>query len=274
MHEPDSRPPGTAGHLRRLLLVVALLAAGCGGPDRDGGAAGAASTAATPPTTAATPAKPCLREAASATPVRFTSGAGATLVGVVLGRGRTGLVLGHQVGSDLCEWLPRAQTFAEQGYQVLAFDFAGYGDSQPGAGPDAGVDTDVVAAAAQLRGRGADRIVLLGSSMGGTAVLSAAARIRPPVAGVVSLSGPASFQGVDAGAAVARLRVPVLLVAAADDHPFVDDARAMYRAAQVGDKRLLVVGGGGHGTSLLEFGADAPKVQAAVRRFIASHTRG
>jgi pimeloyl-ACP methyl ester carboxylesterase len=274
MHERESRAPGAAGHLRRLLLVVALLAAGCGGPDREGGAAGAASTAAAPPTTAAAPAKPCLQQASSATPVRFTSGAGATLVGVVLGRGRTGLVLGHQVGSDLCEWLPQAQTFAEQGYQVLAFDFAGYGDSQPGAGPATGVDTDVVAAARQLRGRGADRIVLIGSSMGGTAVLSAAARIHPPVAGVVSLSGPASFQGVDAGAAVTRLRVPVLLVAAADDHPFVDDARAMYRAAPVGDKRLLVVGGGGHGTSLLEFGADAPKVQAAVRRFIASHTRG
>jgi pimeloyl-ACP methyl ester carboxylesterase len=274
MHERESRAPGAAGHLRRLLLVVALLAAGCGGPDREGGAAGAASTAAAPPTTAAAPAKPCLQQASSATPVRFTSGAGATLVGVVLGRGRTGLVLGHQVGSDLCEWLPQAQTFAEQGYQVLAFDFAGYGDSQPGAGPATGVDTDVVAAAGQLRGRGADRIVLIGSSMGGTAVLSAAARIHPPVAGVVSLSGPASFQGVDAGAAVTRLRVPVLLVAAADDHPFVDDARAMYRAAPVGDKRLLVVGGGGHGTSLLEFGADAPKVQAAVRRFIASHTRG
>jgi pimeloyl-ACP methyl ester carboxylesterase len=258
---------------RMLLVVVALLAAGCGGADRQGGAA-TASTATTPPTTAAAPAKPCLQGAASATPVRFTSGAGSTLVGVVLGRGRTGLVLGHQVGSDLCEWLPQAQSFAEQGYQVLAFDFAGYGDSQPGSGPDARVDADVVAAAGQLRGRGAGKIVLIGSSMGGTAVLSAATRIRPPVAGVVSLSGPAAFQGVDAGAAVARLRVPVLLVAAADDHPFVDDARAMYRAAPVRDKRLLVVGGGGHGTSLLEFGSDAPKVQAAVRRFIADHTRG
>jgi pimeloyl-ACP methyl ester carboxylesterase len=273
MDERGSRPPGAAGRLRLLVVVALLLAAGCGGADREGGAAGTASTAATPPTTAAAPAKPCLQQAGSATAVRFTTKAGATLIGVVLGRGRTGLVLGHQVGSDLCEWLPQAQTFAEQGYQALAFDFAGYGDSQPGSGPDARVDTDVVAAAGQLRRRGADRIVLIGSSMGGTAVLSAATRIRPPVAGVVNLSGPASFQGVDAEAAVARLRVPVLLVAAADDHPFVDDARAMYRAAPVGDKRLLVVPGGGHGTSLLEFGADAPKVQAAVRRFIADHTR-
>jgi pimeloyl-ACP methyl ester carboxylesterase len=259
---------------RMLLAVVVLLAAGCGGADREGGAAGPASTTATPPTTAAAAAKPCLQGVASATAVRFTTSAGATLVGVVLGRGRTGLVLGHQVGSDLCEWLPQARTFAESGYRVLAFDFAGYGDSQPGSGPDARVDGDVVAAAEQLRHRGAEKIVLVGSSMGGTAVLSAATRIRPPVAGVVSLSGPATFQGVDAGAAVSRLRVPVLLVAAADDHPFVDDARTMYRAAPVRDKRLLVVPGGGHGTSLLEFGSDAPKVQAAVRRFIADHARG
>jgi dienelactone hydrolase len=134
------------------------------------------------------------------------------------------------------------------------------------------VDSDAVAAAEELRRRGADRVVLIGSSMGGTAVLSAAAQIRPPIAGVVSLSGPASYQGVDASEAVSRLRVPVLFVAAAGDHPFVDDARTMYRTAPVRDKRLLVVPGGGHGTSLLEFGDDAPKVQAAVRGFVADHT--
>jgi pimeloyl-ACP methyl ester carboxylesterase len=252
-----------------LLLGTALLAAACDEGRRDGGAPTQASA---PPTTTAI-AKPCLRGAVAEL-VRFTTGAGATLVGVVLGSGRTGLVLGHQVGSDLCEWLPQAQALAEQGYQVLAFDFEGFGDSQPGSGPDTGIDTDVVAAAEQLRRRGATRIVLVGSSMGGTAVLSAATRIRPPVAGVVSLSGPASYQDVDAGAAISRLRVPVLLVAAADDHPFVDDARTMHRAAPVRDKRLLVIPGGGHGTSLLEFGDDAPKVLAALRKFIADQTRG
>jgi pimeloyl-ACP methyl ester carboxylesterase len=187
---------------------------------------------------------------------------------VALGTGRAGLVLGHQLGSGRCT----ARAFAGRGYQVLAFDFAGFGDSEHGSGDDR-VDTDVVAAAQQLRRRGADRIVLVGSSTGGTAVLSAATRVRPPVAGVVSLSGPSSFGGVDATAAMRRLRVPVLLVVGADDRPFVDDARALYRAAPVGDKRLLVVPGGGHGTSLLEFGADAPRVQAAVRRFVADHTR-
>ena len=53
-------------------------------------------------------------------------------------------------------------------------------------------------AAAELRRRGADRLVLVGFSMGGTAAVEAAAEITPPVAGVISLSGPEEYQGADA----------------------------------------------------------------------------
>jgi pimeloyl-ACP methyl ester carboxylesterase len=254
----------------RLLLVLAVpvLVAGCGGARRDPGTASQA-----PTTTTAAISKPCLLAAEQGKAFRFRTSAGATLVGVVLGSGRTGLVLGHQLNSDLCEWLPQARAFAKGGYRVLAFDFAGFGESQRGPGPDARVDTDVVAAAEQLRRRGVDRIVLVGSSMGGTAVLSAATLIRPPVAGVVSLSGPSSFGGVDAAAAMRRLRVPVLLVVGADDHPFLEQARELHGAARVRDKQLLIVPGGGHGTSMLEFGEDAPRVLAAVQGFIADQTR-
>jgi len=253
-------------------MVVLVLAAGCGDAGtRPQTSATPASTSA-PATTVAAVDKPCLEAPESARTLRFTTSAGATLVGLVLGAGRTGLVLGHQLGSDLCEWLPQARAFAKRGYQVLAFDFAGFGDSEHASGPDARVDTDVVAAAEQLRRRGAEQIVLIGSSMGGTAVLSAATRIRPKVAGVVSLSGASFFRGVDAEAAMARLRVPLLLVAATDDPLFLEQARVLYRAARVRSKRLLVVPGGGHGTSMLEFGDDAPRVLAAVQGFISRHT--
>jgi pimeloyl-ACP methyl ester carboxylesterase len=213
-----------------------------------------------------------LGEVRSARPFWFRTSAGAMLVGVGLGRGRTGLVLAHGRDQDLCEWLPRAQSFAEQGYQALTFDFEGFGDSRPGSGPDARLDTDVAAAAQQLRRRGAERIILIGSSMGATAALVAATRIRPPVAGVVSLSGPGAFGAVNAWTAMPRLRVPVLFVAATDDQPFVGAARAMYRRARAADKRLLVARRG-HGSTMLAFPEGGPRVLAAMRRFIADQTR-
>jgi pimeloyl-ACP methyl ester carboxylesterase len=255
-----------------LVAVCLGLAAACAGPGERQRTDGPAATAATaaPPTTVAAAAKGCLTAAEAARVFQFPTSDGASLVGLTIGRGRTGLMLGHQLGSDLCEWLPQARGFARRGYRVLVFDFAGFGDSRPG--PDGRVDNDVVAATAELRRRGADRVVLVGSSMGGTAVLSAATRIRPPVAGVVSLSGASSFGNVDAQGAMARLRVPVLFVVGADDQHFTEQARRMYRAARVADKRLLVVPGGGHGTSMVEFGDDAPRVLAAVRDFIANHT--
>jgi pimeloyl-ACP methyl ester carboxylesterase len=266
-----ARTGGRRGRGAWALMVTLVLAAGCGDGSRGRSAPATGAARPTPATTAAAITNPCLHASEAARAFRFSTSDGASLVGVVLGSGGTGLVLGHQLGSDLCEWLPQARALARRGYRVLVFDFAGFGDSQPG--PDGRVDTDVVAAAVQLRRRGADRIVLVGSSMGGTAVLSAATRIRPPVAGVVSLSGPSGFGGVDAQAAMARLRVPVLFVVGADDQPFREQARLLYRAARVRDKRLLVVPGGRHGTSLLEFGEDAARLRAAVRRFVAEQTR-
>ena len=270
------QPPLMTLRLAGLLLCVALFAGACEHRNQaDGQTPGRASptSAAAPATpTSATLDKPCLHEVRSARPFWFRTAAGAMLVGVLLGRGRTGLVLAHGRGGDLCEWLPWAQRFADQGYQALAFDFEGFGDSRPGSGPDARIDTDVVAAAGQLRQRGAERIVLIGSSMGATAVLAAATRIRPPVAGVVSLSGPAAFGAVNAWSAMPRLRVPLLFVAADDDQPFVGAARAMYRRARAADKRLLIVGRG-HGSSMLAFPDEGPRVLAAVRRFILDQTR-
>jgi pimeloyl-ACP methyl ester carboxylesterase len=256
----DGRGRRVAG----LLVCGALVAAGCAASGRqDGGR---------PPVTAAPPGRPpatrsaaygipCLRDRERAAAFRFRVGQGFDTVGVVLGGGTRGLVLGHQRGGDLCEWLPTARSYARLGYRVLVFDFH---DQDR-------VDDDVVAAVAELRRRGVARVVLVGSSMGGTAVLVAAARIRPAVAGVVSLSGPAVFGDLDARTAVARLRVPVLLVAARLDGPFAAAARGLYAAAATGDKRLLVLGSAAHGSALLTFGEEAARVRAALRGFVTAH---
>ncbi len=187
---------------------------------------------------------------------------GAPIYGVEVGRGRTGVVFGHQFLSDHCEWMDFARELAPSGFRSLAIDFRGNGFSRGGNGPR--LDLDVAAAVARLRAEGVSRVMLVGSSMGGTAVLVAAARIRPPVAGVVSLSGPARYNGMDALAAVRRSHVPVRLIADREDGAFGSDAQRLYRAAAARDKGLFLVAQGLHGSSLL----NVPKAKADLLAFL------
>ena len=245
-----------------LLLCGALVAGGCTGSGQ-GGDQPAATTAPGPPpaTRSAAYGIPCLRDSERAVAFRFRVGQGFDTVGVVLGSGDRGLVFGHQRGWNLCEWLPTARAYARLGYRALVLDFH---DQDR-------LDDDVAAAVAELRRRGTARVALVGSSMGATAVLVAAARIRPAVAGVVSLSAAADFGDMDASTAVARLRVPVLFMAARRDGSFAIAARGLYRAAAARDKRLLVLGSAAHGSAMLSFGGEAAGARAAVRRFVSAH---
>ncbi len=188
--------------------------------------------------------------------------AGARLEGVVIGHGPVGVVLAHERGRNLCSWLPYAHHLARLGLTALAFDFKTYA---------ADLVDSVVAAAGELRRRGAEGILLIGASMGGTAVLDAARRVPGGVLGVVSVSGPASFGDANAARAVRALRAPVLFIVAHDDSEFLGDARSLYRHANSPDKALEVLPGFAHGTGFFA----APLSGRAVRitdRFVTVHT--
>lgn len=107
----------------------------------------------------------------------------------------------------------------------------------------------------------------------GQARLVAAGGIRPPVAGVVSLSAERTLHGADVATAAARLRVPVLLVTAREDpYGSADAAPDLYRAlAHAPSRQLLVVGGDAHGEDLLS-GGGGRRVQAAVLAFLRRHS--
>lgn len=205
----------------------------------------------------------CLAPDDGAAAVFFRAADGFPLAGALFGDGKLGVVLAHQMGSDLCEWRDFALTLAGRGYRVLAIDMRGYGSSPwvQGKAPNRR-DLDVVGAAAELRRRGATRVVAVGASMGGTAVVLAGAR-RGALDGVVSLSGAGLVTGMNGRAAAKRLRVPVRFLAARDDGQFALDAQRMHRAAPAKDDRLLIVPGAAHGSSLLG-------VSARVRSFVLS----
>lgn len=250
---------GIGRPLAALLIGAALVAAGCRGDERP--TAASARPSSPPVTRSAAYGITCLQGAERAAAFRFRVGEGLNTVGVALGQGRRGLVFGHQLGSNLCEWIPIARSYARLGYRVLAFDFRDY--NRP--------DYDVAAAVGELRRRGVTKVMLVGSSLGGTAVLVAAARLRPPVAGVVSLSGGAVVLGLDARPAVPRLRVPALFMAARGDEPFASAARGLYQAAGTHDKRLVVLSSAAHGTNLLTFGSEGAMARKTLRRFVEVH---
>jgi pimeloyl-ACP methyl ester carboxylesterase len=190
-----------------------------------------------------------VRPSDRATNVSFRASGGARLAGAVLGRGSTGVVLAHTTGADRCQWLPFARELAKKGYRALVFDMRGYGASTGITNTDP--QLDVIAAAGELRRRGAKKIVLIGASMGGTGVVSAAPAIRPAVSGVAELSAPTGFGGANALSAAKQLKLPALFVAGRDDGDFAAATRALYKATSTKDKRLHIAPSSWHGVDLV-----------------------
>lgn len=186
--------------------------------------------------------------------VAFPGGHGTLLAGYLLGAGDVTLVLAPQASATGCSWLAWAKGKAAAGYRVLAFDFNGEGRS-PRADTGHGSD-DVTAAVAFARTAGSGRVVLAGASRGATATLIAAARLDPPPAAVISLSGPGDYAGESALAAVPKLTAPVLYVAATGDSAFATAAQAMYDATPGERRKLALVPGSLHGTGLLSITAE------------------
>ena len=95
-------------------------------------------------------------------------------------------------GKDVAAASRIARALVARGYAVLRFDFTGLGNSD---GDFANTHfssnvADLVAAADHLRGDGGAPDLLIGHSLGGTAVLAAAHEI-PEVRGVVTIGAPA-----------------------------------------------------------------------------------
>ena len=203
----------------------------------------------------------------------FYAADGTKLVGHRFGKGTTAVILAHQSQGDLCDWVPYARRLAGKGYFVFPIDFRGYGFSQVRTGAAANrYAADLTAATRALRKLGKKKIFLAGASMGGIASLVAAVNVTPPVDGVVAVSAPARFRGMDAVRTAPRLRVPVLYLAAVDDdnagYDFSKDAETMHAATASADKRLELLPGPLHGIALVDGSARA---KAAVEGFLKAH---
>jgi pimeloyl-ACP methyl ester carboxylesterase len=233
--------------VRRAALVLGVLLAGCGGGGHP------TNTATSTPAGTPRPAAGldgCLRPGPG---VRIAEVGGAQ-AGIV-GTGSTGIVLLNESDENLCSWVPFARTLAGAGYRALLTDVTA-----------ATQDDFAPVAARYLRAHGAERVVLMGASVGARASLAAAARVHVDAAVALSAeqlttNGPPDLLGI-----LPHLRVPTLMVYTRDDGYIggMDIARNLYRHVAAKDKHLLILPGDAHGTATL------PKAKAAILRFLAT----
>lgn len=181
--------------------------------------------------------------------------------------GSTPVVLVHQLASDRSEWEPLIAKLAEAGLTTLAIDLRGHGRSIAGAGTNARAyayaafrdgdwrDTqkDVRAAIDFLAQRAtvqAEHVVLIGSSIGGTACLAAAAE-DPRVTRLVVISPGRAYHGFDAIVPASQLGERELLVLhSSEELPSHETAGVLDRI--VAHSTVRAVPGSAHGVSMLQ----------------------
>jgi len=184
----------------------------------------------------------------------------------------TVLVLLHQIGVEgLCGWARFAPQAAEAGFSSVAIDMCDFGGATCADGDDTPPEDQVALAATHARDElGAQRVVLVGASMGGSQTVISVSR-GAAVDGWVDLSGPDTWDGttlLDVAAAVRARGLPGLVEHAKDDG---EDQYAAARELADAAGATFVDGGSGHGWDMLDdHGGTLQPAGQAVIDFLAS----
>lgn len=259
----------------RPVLALCALAAACGG-----GAPRATTTASAPaPVTG-------VAAVGDGESLAFTAGDGAIIEGTYWAprdASATGCaIFVHQLSSTRAEWQPVIDGLRGAAH-LYAIDMRGHGTSTKGASGALSwhtfetadweqVPDDVLRAIDAITAKGASgSCVLVGASIGSTAVLLAAARAPEHTRGVVLLSPGLAYKGIKTPDAARALRAPVLLVHS-QEKGAADAAAALvgiWRDAGVPfDFEVTADPGTAHGMKIV---APEPVILARVISFIGDH---
>ncbi len=111
--------------------------------------------------------------------VSFPTQDGGVVYADLYGSGDRGVVLAHGGRFTKESWSEQAPVLAEAGFQVLAIDFRGRGQSRGGSAGSDGVRYDVLAGVRYLHELGVPWVSVVGASFGGGAAAEAAVEANP-----------------------------------------------------------------------------------------------
>jgi pimeloyl-ACP methyl ester carboxylesterase len=182
----------------------------------------------------------------------FPTEDGGVVAANLYGSGERAVLLVHGGRFTKESWAPQAPILVAAGFEVLAIDLRGHGQSHgPGeADPsDAQLALDVLAAVRYLHGHGAKTVSIVGGSMGGAAAGDASITSRPGEIDRIIMLGAAPNLPAD------KLRSPALFIVARDDTsgdgPRLPGIRAQYEKAPQ-PKKLIVLEGSAHAQYLFQ----------------------
>ena len=199
--------------------------------------------------------------------VAFETADGATVSGELYGAGKTAVIF-SVMGNCKPGWREFAQLTAAQGFMALTYQWHGCRES--GATDEDELQKfveDARAAINFVREQGAEKIILVGASLGGLA--SAKLVVESQASGLVVLASPPSIPqwGFEIDSADLHTDIPKLFITAENDTTIsADDTRALHDLA-AGPKEWQTYPGTAHGTDLFE-GESGPELQQRILEFI------
>ncbi len=190
------------------------------------------------------------------------------------------LLLAHMMPADKESWNEFAGFMREAGYESLAIDLRGHGESDGGPRGYQNFSDDqhqqgildLRAGWEFLKSRRAvpEKTGLVGASIGANLSLQLAVE-NPKFKKLVLLSAGLNYRGIDARDLMAKLAedLAVLLATSRDDGDNADQNNVLYDLIKSSRKKMLVYLQGGHGTDIFKTD-EQPNLAEAIRNFIES----
>lgn len=186
--------------------------------------------------------------------VAFQTNDGATLNGTLYGNGTTAVIFSNMGANHQDTWSGAAERVAQRGYLALTYDNRYWtGATTINGNLRVYAPDDLRAAVRFVRAQGAQRIVLVGASLGSMASAKVAADMNP--AAVVLMASPVDRKDLPflvTGDDIRAIASPKLfMVAERDELGFTNDVKKMYEISSA-PKALELFKGTAHGTDVFK----------------------
>jgi len=199
--------------------------------------------------------------------VSFMTSDGVNIVGSYYDGGNNSVILLHMLGRTRADYNDFAKFLQDKGYTVLSIDFRGHGESSTSqlTAPDF---TKLVYDAASAknflvsRGKPADRVSIVGASIGANIALRYAAS-DSSIRSVVLISPGFDYRGVTTMDVISYYNGRLLMIATEEDSNAASTVRALSTSSPQAEVKIYPTGG--HGTDMF---ATNPDVKNLIADFL------